>query len=230
LAAKRIAWGKFLNAGQTCVAPDYVLVPRENQDQLIERLKYHLHAFYGPDIKASPDYSRIINQRHFDRIKQMIVADKVAFGGEEDHQTHFFHPTILKDVNCSDKVMEDEIFGPLLPLVPYDSLEEALGVIFSYPKPLAFYLFSEDKKKQDEILQRVPFGGGCVNDTLIHLANPHLPFGGVGSSGMGSYHGKKSFETFTHFKSVYDQSSKVDIPLRYPPYKGKLNLLKYLIR
>ena len=231
IAAKRIIWGKYLNAGQTCVAPDYVLVPAKLQDQLIERLGFYLKSFYGSDIKGSPDYPRIVNHRHFDRLRELVIPSKVAIGGEMSREENFISPTIMKDVDWSDKVMEDEIFGPLLPVIPYDGLEEAIDRILSYPKPLAFYVFTENEQKKKHIISRVPFGGGCVNDTVIHLANPNLPFGGVGTSGIGSYHGQKSFDTFTHYKSLYHQGDLVDIPLRYPPYnEKKLSWVKLFLR
>lgn len=230
IAAKRCAWGKFLNAGQTCVAPDYVLVPRKKQEEFIERLKFHLEAFYGSNAKDSEDYPRIVNEKHFDRLTDLINPEKVAFGGATLREDNFIAPTVLKNVVWTDKIMEDEIFGPLLPIIPYDDLNEAIESILALPKPLAFYVFSENTKKKNEIIEKIPFGGGCINDTVIHLANPNLPFGGVGTSGIGSYHGKKSFDTFTHYKSVFEQGTRVDIPLRYPPYEGKLSWLKLFLR
>jgi aldehyde dehydrogenase (NAD+) len=229
IAAKRCAWGKFLNAGQTCVAPDYVLVPRHLQEEFISKLKNHLQSFYG-NVKSSKDYPRIINEKHFDRLMSLVVPEKLAIGGDSSREEKYISPTVMKDVSWNDKVMEDEIFGPLLPIIPYDSLQEAIEQIVTRPKPLAFYVFSENESKRQEIITKVPFGGGCINDTVIHLANPNLPFGGVGTSGIGSYHGKKSFDTFTHYKSVFEQGSLVDIPLRYPPYEGKLSWLKLFIR
>ncbi len=231
LAAKRIAWGKFLNAGQTCVAPDYVLIPNDLQDQFIERMKVHLKAFYGEDVQASADYPRIVNNRHFDRLIKLVLDSKVAIQGKSNREENFIAPTVFKNVALNDKIMEDEIFGPLLPILPYQDLEEAINIIMSYPKPLAFYVFSESAEKQKQIISRIPFGGGCINDTIVHLANPNLPFGGVGTSGIGSYHGQKSFDTFTHYKSLYQRGSLMDIPLRYPPYdEKKLNRVKFLLR
>jgi aldehyde dehydrogenase (NAD+) len=230
IAAKRCAWGKFLNAGQTCVAPDYVLVPAKLQDQFIDRMHHHLKVFYTDNAAKSVDYPRIVNQKHFDRLKELIITDKIAFGGHLNREENFIDPTVMKNVTWTDKIMEDEIFGPLLPVIPYENLDEAIENILARPKPLAFYVFSESSQKTKEIISKVPFGGGCVNDTVIHLANPNLPFGGVGTSGIGSYHGQKSFDTFTHYKSVYSQGTMVDIPLRYPPYEGKLGLLKLLLR
>jgi aldehyde dehydrogenase (NAD+) len=230
LAAKRCAWGKFLNAGQTCVAPDYVLVPRKKQDEFISHIKKYLEKFYGHSVQTSHDYPRIINQRHFDRLNALIDPSKIAISGDSDRSQRYFPPTVLKNVDWKDKVMEDEIFGPVLPVLPYDNIDDAVKHIRALPKPLAFYVFTSNDKMKNEILDAVPFGGGCVNDTVVHLANPNLPFGGVGPSGMGSYHGRKTFETFSHHKSVYEQNTLVDIPLRYPPYEGKLSWLKLFIR
>ncbi len=229
LSAKRCAWGKFINAGQTCVAPDYVLVPRAKQDEFISRMHRHLEAFYGKDPEASEDYPRIINETHFDRLSRLLQSATVAVGGKTSREGRFISPTVLRDVRWEDKVMEEEIFGPILPVVPYEDLGEVVRKLRTLPKPLAFYVFSKDSKKTKDIIGQVPFGGGCINDTVVHLANPNLPFGGVGSSGLGSYHGLRSFETFTHYKSVFEQSTTVDIPVRYPPYKKKLGWLKFFI-
>jgi aldehyde dehydrogenase (NAD+) len=231
IAAKRVAWGKFLNAGQTCVAPDFVLIPTNLQDQFIERLNYYITTFYGFDVKTSHDYPRIVNHRHFDRLEQLLIPEKIAVGGQLNRDENFIGPTVMKNVSWSDKVMQDEIFGPILPIIPYENLQDALKQILTLPKPLAFYLFSDDAEKQNQIISMIPFGGGCINDTVIHLANPNLPFGGVGTSGIGSYHGQKSFDTFTHYKSLYQQGSLVDIPLRYPPYnEQKMNWIKFFLR
>jgi aldehyde dehydrogenase (NAD+) len=231
LAAKRIVWGKFLNAGQTCVAPDYVLIPEHLQNLLIDKMKHYLSVFYSPNVESSKDYPRIVNHRHFDRLKDLIIGCHVAHGGDFNREDHFISPTILKDVQWTDKVMEDEIFGPVLPILTYTKIDEAVAHILKYPKPLAFYFFSEDSSQQKSIVSQIPFGGGCINDTVVHLANPHLPFGGVGTSGIGSYHGQKSFDTFSHYKSVYHQSSVIDVPLRYPPYnENKLSWVKLFLR
>jgi aldehyde dehydrogenase (NAD+) len=231
IAAKRVAWGKFLNAGQTCVAPDYVLIPKKLQDEFVARLKFHITTFYGLDAKTSHDYPRIVNNRHFDRLQALLIKDKIVVGGDLKREENFIGPVVMKDVELTDKVMEEEIFGPILPIVPYENLDDALKIIMNFPKPLAFYIFSENSEKQKYVISKVPFGGGCVNDTVIHLANPNLPFGGVGTSGIGSYHGQKSFETFTNYKSVYKQGTLVDIPLRYPPYnEQKLSWIKLFLR
>jgi aldehyde dehydrogenase (NAD+) len=230
LAAKRCAWGKFMNAGQTCVAPDYVLVPKKLEMSFLGKMKKHLELFYGVSIKESHDYSRIINKRHLERLRSLIEPGQVHFGGEIDEEKKYLAPTILRHVSWSDKIMEEEIFGPILPILTYENLEEVLHKILELPKPLAFYFFSQNIKTQKKVLDLIPFGGGCVNDTVVHLANPNLPFGGVGPSGMGSYHGKKTFETFSHQKSVFIQKNWIDLPIRYPPYKGKLRWLKFFLR
>ncbi len=230
LAAKRCVWGKFLNAGQTCVAPDFVLIPRALQDQFVERVKFYLDSFYGTNPIESPDYPRIINERHFDRLMGLLMPEKTVLGGENLRSALFLAPTVMKDVEWKDQVMQEEIFGPILPIIPFDHLEETVEKISKLPKPLAFYFFSENRSLIDEIMSKISFGGGCVNDTIIHLANPHLPFGGVGQSGMGSYHGKKSFDTFSHYKSIFHQRTWIDNSLRYPPYSGKLKWLRLFLR
>jgi aldehyde dehydrogenase (NAD+) len=229
LAAKRCAWGKFMNAGQTCVAPDYVLVPRHLQGAFVERMSFHLKNFYGENPESSPDYSRIVNERHLARLQALLLQHKVVIGGSVNIEKKYIAPTVMQDVSWEDAVMGEEIFGPILPVLPYDKLDEAVSWILKTSKPLAFYLFSNNKKLGREILGKLPFGGGCINDTIVHLANPNLPFGGIGASGMGSYHGRRSFETFTHYKSLYQQTTLFDIPVRYPPYAGKLRWLKFFL-
>lgn len=218
MTAKRIIWGKFLNAGQTCVAPDYVLVPPEMKVDLIQEMSHCLQSFYGKDPKHSADYPRIVNHAHFDRLQSLIKAEQVAVGGQTDREQRYIAPTLLSPVNWEDPVMQDEIFGPILPILTYRSLDEAIQQIQSRPRPLALYFFSENKSNQQLISQSLSFGGGCINDTMIHLANPHLPFGGVGGSGMGGYHGRFSFEAFSHRKALVQRPLKMDVPLRYPPY------------
>lgn len=230
LAAKRCAWGKFINAGQTCVAPDYVLIQRELQARFIDRVSDYLIQFYGENPEASKDYARIVNDRHFERLADLLIPEKIVIGGQKNPATRFFSPTVMRDVSWDDKVMGDEIFGPVLPVVPYDDFDDAVNRIRDASKPLAFYFFSKDNARIQEVIRKVPFGGGCINDTVVHLANPHLPFGGIGPSGMGNYHGKRSFDSFTHYKSVYRQVPKMDLPIRYPPYEGKLKWLKLFLR
>ena len=230
LAARRIAWGKGLNAGQTCVAPDYVLLPAGRVKGFAAAYRKAVRRFYGADPLSNPEYPRIITQRHFERLCRLMESGTVLWGGRTDPSRLKIEPTLLFGVAPQSAVMQEEIFGPLLPLVPYETIEEALGLIESLEKPLAFYLFTRDKALAKRVLLQVPFGGGCINDTVIHLSNPRLPFGGVGESGMGAYHGKKGFDTLSHEKSVLLKSDKLDIPFRYPPYGKRLSILRKIMR
>lgn len=205
-AAIRITNGKFLNAGQTCVAPDYLLVQRSVKEQLLDKLKEALHKAYGEKISQHLNFSRIINEKHFDRLKQYLDDGNLVFGGKTDPSRLFIEPTILDNISWEDSVMQDEIFGPILPVLEYDDVSEIINIIVERPKPLALYLFSESEVFQHNILNSISFGGGSINDTLSHMTSHYLPFGGVGESGMGAYHGKGSFETFSHFKSIFKQS------------------------
>jgi aldehyde dehydrogenase (NAD+) len=229
LAARRIIWGKTLNAGQTCVAPDYVLVQRAVKPQLIERMKHYITEFFGDNPCKNEEFPKIINEKHFLRVSGYLSCGTVAAGGETDAQALKISPTILTDVSWDQPVMQEEIFGPVLPVIAFDDTGEAINLIIGRPKPLALYLFTKSKRTQAEITDRVSFGGGCINDTIVHLATPYMPFGGVGESGMGGYHGKYSFDTFTHKKSILQKSNILDIKLRYPPYRGKFALLKKLM-
>lgn len=229
LAARRIAWGKWLNAGQTCVAPDYVLVHQRCDEALVEALIQQIRAMYTSAPLANPDYPQIINQRHFERLAGLMQSGVIAHGGQLDPASRRIAPTLLTDVDWDSTVMQEEIFGPLLPILPYRRLEEALDRIRQRPKPLALYLFTRSKAVEARVLREVSFGGGCVNDTVLHLATSHMPFGGVGESGMGGYHGRYSFETFSHFKSILKRWAKPDVSLRYAPYDGKMKLLKKLM-
>lgn len=230
VAAKRIAWGKFMNAGQICVAPDYVYVHKSVEKAFIDELAKVIVDFYGIAPIKSPDYCRIVNERHFDRITGLINHDKVIIGGQYDRLERYIAPTVMSNVVWSDEIMKDEIFGPVLPLLTYDNLEEVIDVVRSHPKPLAFYVFSENEKIQDLLMDQIPFGGGCINDTISHVASSALPFGGVGSSGMGAYHGHDSFLTFSHRKSILKKSTKFELPLVYPPYKNHLKWVKKLLK
>lgn len=230
LAARRIVWGKCLNAGQTCVAPDYVLVHQSVRDALVKEMAVCVRAFYGSEPLKNEDYPKIISQKHFDRLCGLTEGETVAFGGGWDAQACKIEPTVLCPVSWDAPVMQQEIFGPLLPVLTFETLDEAVGRINARPKPLAFYYFTGSKKDARHVMQRVPCGGGCVNDTVVHLATPFLPFGGVGESGMGSYHGRASFAAFSHSKGVLTKSSLLDIPLRYPPYTHGIGLLKKLLR
>ena len=231
LAAKRIVFGKYLNCGQTCVAPDYILCDRTVYAELILALQKEITAQFGEDPLKNPDYGKIINRKHYDRIMGLIDPDKVVCGGCGDGQSLRIAPTIMKNVTFSDTVMGEEIFGPVLPILTYDTLEEAINIVEEHPHPLALYLFSEDKGAQKKVLELCHFGGGCINDTIIHLATSAMPFGGVGESGMGGYHGKTGFETFSHFRSIVDKKTWMDLPIRYQRYsRMKERLLRVFLR
>lgn len=231
ISAKRLVWGKFYNAGQTCVAPDYLMVHESIVKPLMERMKHYIKVFYGDDPKASPDYSRIVNHRHYDRLMKMVDQKNVYCGGTGDRASRYIAPTLVYPVQETDEVMSDELFGPLLPILTYKDLDAAFKVILTKPKPLAAYVFTESALVEERVIGEIAFGGGCVNNLLVHLCNPNLPFGGIGPSGMGAYHGEGSFNTFSHFKSVLKSGFKLDIPIRYPPYKvSRLNLVKRLMR
>jgi aldehyde dehydrogenase (NAD+) len=231
LAAQKIAWGKFVNAGQTCVAPDYVVVHKQVKRQLIEHLKKYIEHFYGVNPKESEDFCRIITARHAERLKQLIDKDKVVIGGDSDIEKRYVAPTILDHVEWDDKIMADEIFGPILPILEFDNLDTAMTRINSKPKPLALYLFTKNKNVEKRIIENISYGGGCVNETFIHLGNPNLPFGGVGASGIGSYHGKRSFETFSHMKSILKRTTNLNTDIIYPPYNDrKLRMIRRFLK
>ncbi len=230
VSARRIVWGKFMNAGQTCIAPDYIYVHENVLDPFIKELKKAIVEFYGEHIHKNEDYGRIVNGKHFDRLSQLIDEEKVIFGGQVIEAEKYIEPTILHPVSWSDPVMADEIFGPLLPILTYSNLNEVISEIRTRPKPLALYVFTENKAVEDRVMNELSFGGGCVNDTISHVTAHELPFGGVGHSGQGHYHGKYGFRTLSHTKSVLKKSTKVDIRLAFPPYKGKLKLIKQLLK
>ena len=229
LAARRIAFGKVLNAGQTCVAPDYLMIEKSVEAPFIEEYKKALAAFF-PDGDMS-GMVRIINDKHFERVCNILDnSGSIAVGGARDAETRFIEPAVLTDVPIDSPAMQQEIFGPVLPVLPYEKLDDCIDFIRSRPKPLALYIFSENKMNQEKVLNSCSFGGGCINDTVIHLASSHMSFGGVGESGMGSYHGKKSFDTFTHYRSVLKQG-KLDVKLRYFPYKsGKEKITRMILK
>jgi len=232
VAAQRMMWGKLLNTGQTCIAPDYLLVHERVKQTLIEEMKAAVHSFYGSDVRHNRDYGRIVNEAHFKRLSHMIERDKahLIYGGQTDEADRFISPTLLDVESWEAASMEDEIFGPILPIISYHDIDEAIAGILKRPKPLALYLFTSDKQVQEKVLQEVSFGGGCINDTITHVANPRLPFGGVGNSGMGGYHGRYSFETFSHMKSILKKSTRLNLPILYPPYAGKLRTIKRLLK
>ncbi len=230
ITARRIVSGKFINAGQTCIAPDYLLVHHEIKNRLIECIKDSIHDFFGDDPKLSPDYPRIVNEKHFQRLVGLMQFGSIIVGGQSDLQNLYIAPTVIDEVSWEDPIMENEIFGPILPVLSYENIEETIAQIKKLPRPLALYSFSNNRQLNETILADLSFGGGCINDTLLHFANPHLPFGGVGNSGIGSYHGQKSFETFSHRKSILKRSFRLDAPLRYPPYGNKLKFLERILR
>lgn len=231
LAAKRIVFGKYLNCGQTCVAPDYILCDRRIRDDLITAIVKEIQLQFGEQPLENPDYGKIINQKHFERILGLINHEKLVFGGESDPETLRIAPTVMKDITWEDAVMGEEIFGPLMPILTYDTLDEAIQVVESHPHPLALYFFSEDKASQKKVLDSCHFGGGCMNDTIIHLATSAMPFGGVGESGMGGYHGKVGFETFSHTRSIVDKKTWMDLPIRYQKYNSiKEKMLRIFLR
>lgn len=229
-AAKRIVWGKFFNTGQTCVAPDYVVVHQSIKRELIDHMVNTLQKFYGDDASQSEDYGRIINAKHFDRLRALMRNGKIVTGGKSSKKDRYIAPTLLDNVEWSDPVMQEEIFGPILPILSYDDLTAVIAKIRQRPKPLSLYLFSTNKQTQEEILNTLQFGGGCINDTLSHFANAKLPFGGIGESGTGQYHGKHSFDLFSHQKAIFKKPKWLDLPIRYPPYKGKLGIVKLILR
>jgi aldehyde dehydrogenase (NAD+) len=231
LAAAKIAWGKFSNAGQICVAPDYVYVHQQVKKQLLDNLKKYIERFYGVNPKESKDYGRIVNEKHTARLAQMIDPDKVVIGGDFDVENRYVAPTVLDHVGWEDPVMADEIFGPVLPVLEYENLDTAVQQINSRPKPLALYLFTSNKEAEKKIIANISYGGGCINDTFIHLGNPYLPFGGVGNSGIGSYHGKNSFETFSHTKSILKRKADLFSGMIYPPSDDrKLDLVRKFLK
>lgn len=229
-AAKRIVWGKFFNAGQTCIAPDYVLVEAKLLGPLVEKMKGQIRKFFGENPQKSPDYARIVNEAHFRRLSAYLKEGKILSGGRSDAADLYIEPTLLEAPAPSSAVMEEEIFGPILPILPFEDLDQALDQVRRRPRPLALYLFTEKAPVEAKVLGSVSFGGGCVNDAIAHFAATDLPFGGIGASGFGAYHGRKSFEAFSHPRSVLKRSTWVDVPVRYPPYSSaKLKLVKKLI-
>ena len=227
LAAKRIVFGKFMNVGQTCIAPDYVLVHESVKPLLLRSLIYEIKMQYGENPLQDVNYGKIISPKHYENIKTFLEDQKVVYGGKFDDQTLKIEPTIVDDPELESKVMQEEIFGPILPVVSYKTNEEALDIIAKNPTPLALYVFAEDKKVQNLFVNEVQFGGGCINDTLMHITTPRLAFGGVGESGLGAYHGKRGFDTFSHYKSIVKKSTKIDLFVRYRPFtKTKKNMIK----
>ncbi|CAM4114452.1 aldehyde dehydrogenase [Gillisia hiemivivida] len=230
LAAKRIVWGKFLNGGQTCIAPDYILVDSPIKKEFIDAVQKEITAAYGINPKESPDYARIINEKNFDRLAEMLEGENCQIGGETNREKLYIAPTLIDEPKLTSKVMEDEIFGPILPVLSFSSEENMADIIANYSKPLALYVFSEDKSFSEKILKSYSFGGGAINDVVIQIVNKNLPFGGVGTSGNGAYHGKHSFDTFSHKKSISKRGTWLDVPLRYAPYGDKVSLIAKLMK
>lgn len=228
LAARRIVFGKYLNCGQTCVAPDYVYCDRSVKDRLVKEIKKQIQKQYGKQPLEEKNYGKIINQKHFDRILGLIDENKVVWGGRSNRSTLKIEPTVIDNATFGDAVMREEIFGPVMPILTYDSLDEAIRNINSMPHPLALYIFTSDKSAARKVTSRCGYGGGCINDTIIHLATSEMGFGGFGSSGMGAYHGKDGFDTFTHYKSIVDKKTWLDLPMRYQPYKKRYEKLIHL--
>ncbi|RAP74637.1 aldehyde dehydrogenase [Paenibacillus montanisoli] len=230
LAARRIAFGKFLNSGQTCVAPDYLLVHRSVKGALLEAIGQAVTSFYGEEPLKHPDYGRIASRRHYERLKSFLQDGKAVIGGGSDDESLRIAPTILEDVAWSSPVMQEEIFGPILPVFTYEDPQEAIALVNARPRPLALYVFSQNEAVQRQFTSSISFGGGCINDTMLHLGSPYLPFGGVGQSGIGSYHGEYSFRTFSHMKSVLKQTTAFDFPFRYPSFKNGIKIIRMLMK
>lgn len=232
VAAKRLAWGKFTNTGQTCVAPDYLLVHKDIYEPFMQLFKDTIRKYYGKNAMKSPDYGRIVNTKQFDRLQQILVEerDAITYGGRTDRDDLYIEPTIIEYVKWASPSMQDEIFGPILPVMMYEDLRLAIHQIRQLPKPLAAYFFSEQEKAIEYFLDELPFGGGCINDTVTHVGNQHLPFGGVGPSGVKAYHGKASFENFTHSKSILKKSSKLETNVLFPPYEKKVKLVRTFMK
>ena len=230
LAARRIAFGRILNSGQTCIAPDYILVEKEIKEQFVEELKKNIIKMVGETPLENKEYPKLIGEKQFNKVKEMLVEKEIIYGGKYDEKTLRIEPTILK-CTYKSKAMEEEIFGPLFPIIEFTKIDEVIKYITSNPKPLALYLFTNNKKLQKRVLREVSFGGGCINDTIMHIASHNMPFGGVGNSGMGSYHGKYSFDTFSHYKSILKKSNLLDMPMRYHPYKeSNYKLIKWFLK
>jgi aldehyde dehydrogenase (NAD+) len=229
LTAKRIVWGKFINAGQTCIAPDYLLVNEEIKQKLIDALKEEIILAYGENPEESKDFARIVNTKNWKRLTSFLENETILFGGKINEVDNYIAPTLLEDSKLDSMVMQEEIFGPILPIISYKEESEIEKIISKYEKPLSLYVFSNNTKWAKSIVKKYSFGGGCINDTVVHFSNKRLPFGGVGYSGIGAYHGRLSFETFSHKKSIVNKSTWLDLPMRYAPYKEKLKTLKKLL-
>ncbi len=229
LAAKRIVWGKFINAGQTCIAPDYLLVHDSVKLEFTEHLKQEITNAYGENPELSPDFTRIVNTKNWERLFNLIEPEKVVFGGQSNKEICFLAPTLIDEPSLDSEIMKDEIFGPILPILSYQNIVDLRYVITKYEKPLSLYVFTTNNCFAEEMIQKYPFGGGCINDTVIHFSNKRLPFGGVGHSGIGAYHGRLGFDTFSHKKAIVKKANWLDLPFRYAPYKDKLMKIKKIL-
>jgi aldehyde dehydrogenase (NAD+) len=230
VAARRIVWGKFLNAGQTCIAPDYMFAHKSIKAKLLECMKAEIVKQFSENPKNSPDFPRIVNQKAFERLKLLMQHGDIVCGGQTDREEKYIAPTIIDNVMPDYPIMQEEIFGPLLPVMDFENIEDVIGFVRDREKPLAFYYFSENKKKAEYLLKRTTSGGGCINDVIVHIANKNIPFGGVGNSGIGKYHGRLSFDTFSNKRSIVSSTTKIDIPVKYAPYGNKIRLLKMLLK
>ena len=230
LAAKRIVWGKFVNAGQTCIAPDYLLISKKVKSKFIPFLKEEITLAYGENPELSSDFARIVNTKNWERLTAMLAHETIVIGGKTNSNDFYIAPTVLDEPKLDSLVMKDEIFGPILPIISYETENDLDKIITNYEKPLSLYIFSDNKNFANKIIQNYSFGGGCINDTVVHFANNRLPFGGVGHSGIGAYHGKRSFDIFSHHKGIVKKANWLDIPVRYAPYEGKLNSIKKLLK
>ncbi|RIV30748.1 aldehyde dehydrogenase [Flagellimonas lutimaris] len=226
LAAKRIAWGKLINAGQTCIAPDYILVHKNVKRALVDGLKANINQFYGENIEASNDFARITTSKHYEELKAMLKGQNLLFGGNYNDDDQYLEPTLVDEPQEDSTIMEGEVFGPILPIISYEDESELDEYISRFPNSLAFYVFSNNKKFQKRMMRQYSFGGGTINDVVVHISNKDLPFGGVGQSGIGGYHGKYSFDLFSHHKSIVKRGTWLDVPLRYAPYNISLNLIR----
>ena len=229
LTAKRIVWGKFINAGQTCIAPDYILVNDKIKSKLIEALKDEIVLAYTEDTESSQDFARIVNHKNWKRLTSFLENQTIIFGGKTNENDNYIAPTLLDEPKLNSPVMQEEIFGPILPIISYKDISEIEKIISNYEKPLSLYVFSNNIKWAKSIVEKYSFGGGCINDTVIHFSNNRLPFGGVGHSGIGAYHGKRSFDAFSHKKAIVNKKTWLDLPMRYAPYKNKIKTLKKLL-
>lgn len=230
LTAKRVVWGKFVNAGQTCIAPDYVLIHHTKKEAFYKAIQNEIELAYGQNPEDSKDLARIINIKNFERLSELLVNQKYKIGGQTNAKDLYIAPTIIDEPKLDSEVMKDEIFGPILPVVSYQDVSDLDRIILSYNKPLSLYVFSTNSAKAKQLIKKYSFGGGCINDTIVHFANHRLPFGGVGNSGIGAYHGQYTFDTFSHKKGIVKKANWLDIPVRYAPYKGKLNTVRKVLK